>query len=75
MDIENSPFPPLPRARLRPRRLPLSSDVVSGRSAGVVQYRLTGEVLKWYPTLRGARTAATRFNRNAGGESYCARPV
>lgn len=35
-----------------------------------VEYVLTGEVIKYYPTLRGAKIAATRFNKNAANQSY-----
>lgn len=35
-----------------------------------VEYVLTGEVIKYYPTLRGAKIATTRFNKNAGNQSY-----
>jgi hypothetical protein len=40
-----------------------------------VYYLPTGETLKAYPTLKGARTAATRFNQNAGRRSYGAEAI
>lgn len=38
-----------------------------------VEYAPTGEAIKYYPTIKGARIAATRFNLNAGRRSYCAK--
>lgn len=47
----------------------------SSAEPAVVRYLPTGEVIKSYRTLKGARVATARFNVNAGRQSYIATPV
>jgi hypothetical protein len=61
-----APAPTGARLRSRPRPIP--------RVTAVVEYIATGEPIKFYPTLRGARIATTRFNLNAGHTSYQSKP-
>lgn len=65
--MRNIPLPRAPRATEAPA-------VSHCRPPAVVVYAPTGEILKSYRTLKGARVAATCFNKNAGRPSYRAQP-